>query len=40
MVQDVQMIENKTKNKIDDFLKTASEFNKLGSNKPKKGKLL
>ena len=40
MVQDVQMIENKTKNKIDDFLKTASEFNKRGSNKPKKGKLL
>ena len=39
-VQDVQMIENKTKNKIDDFLKTASEFNKRGSNKPKKGRLL
>ena len=39
-VQNVQMIENKTKNKIDDFLKTASEFNKRGSNKPKKGRLL
>ena len=29
MPQDAQTIENETKNKFDDFLKTVSEFNKV-----------
>ena len=29
MPQDAQTIENETKNETDDFLKTASEFNKV-----------